>query len=848
MKRRALLVGLLFAAAPLISSIISAEGSGRDAVPGIPPTPKPTAMPAELSILYQNRPEYPRLGEPSSPVRGVVGDWWADLIIGQPDFSQITPNEVVGNKLFNPGGVYVDRSTIPNRVYVYDAGNSRVLGFSSMGTCAGGNNQGQACTSESDCPGSSCEIREDRTADVVLGQPSPNSSACNGDSAYQDYPEIPLPSEQTLCGMRAISVSILEAGSSATMATDSQGNLYLTDLYNNRVLRYDDPLATDGIADYVWGQSDFSGAECNQGADYGNPDDMSLCLAPVPGSGAIKAGVAVDEEGHLWVADNQNNRVLRFPFDSGLGRPSQKADLVLGQPDFESAGSGSGVDQMNSPASVRVDGEGIVYVADGVDGTAAHSRVLEFLPPLSNGMPGIVLIQSGLGETTGLELDAGDGLWVNDCDKGRLLRFVDGELQRTVNGISNGVYGGMGIDRDDNIMLTGWCPQEVLVYTAPDYAWTSTFVRADEFGSFNRLGPRGVTDPTGLEVAAGQLIVADNSRILYWNFPWNLANGEVADGVVGQPDFYTRPRWSPAFGRMRADNQSRLWVVKGNPNTKILAYQLPLSSGAEPIIEIVSPVPLQGGGTFAWSGSLQMAGLAIQPDCDCLWLSDSDHSRTFRINHVSTEQRAVDIVLGQLNVEGIHCNQGRDSDDGYEHPTSPSRDSLCHPGGLAFDGYGNLYVADHNLEVAGNWRLLEFDADTLPDSPSSAVFGIPASRVWGRNGSFTEPDCQWPDPMCGPWEPALNSDGLMVVGFNGYLGPRFPQVYADPLNDPLPSGEVNDFHSHAYSARFDQYDNLYILDHSRNRVLIYWHRLVTTYPVYLPLVTNDRNAASKPGL
>src|SRR3990172_7722091 len=60
-------------------------------------------------------------------VRGKIGDWRADVILGQPDFSQITPNEVVGNKLFNPRGAYVDRSVQPNRVYVYDSGNSRVL-------------------------------------------------------------------------------------------------------------------------------------------------------------------------------------------------------------------------------------------------------------------------------------------------------------------------------------------------------------------------------------------------------------------------------------------------------------------------------------------------------------------------------------------------------------------------------------------------------------------------------------------------------------------------------------------------------------------------------------------------
>ena len=31
--------------------------------------------------------------------RGIIGDEWADIVLGQPDFSQITPNEVVGNHI-----------------------------------------------------------------------------------------------------------------------------------------------------------------------------------------------------------------------------------------------------------------------------------------------------------------------------------------------------------------------------------------------------------------------------------------------------------------------------------------------------------------------------------------------------------------------------------------------------------------------------------------------------------------------------------------------------------------------------------------------------------------------------
>ena len=835
----ALLFTTIFITSAHSSTVKNYQYSSQPAAPA--PIPQPTHMPPGRQPVPQTQPQNQRMAAESlnSPARGVVGDGWADVILGQPDFSQVTPNQVTANKLFNPGGVFVDRSVVPNRVYVFDAGNSRILGFSHLGTAKGGAHNGQPCTSDSDYAGSTCVISGNLNADIVLGQSSFSSSACNGDGGFQTYPNRPLPSNTTICGILPDQISILEGGSMATMAADTQGDFYFPDVFNNRVLRFNDPFKTDNKADFVWGQTSFSEAGCNQGASYGAPTDTSLCLAPPPGYGNIKSGVTVDAQGNLWVADTQNNRVLRFPYNATTGSPKKAADLVLGQPNFTSAAAGSALNQMSSPASIRIDSHGTLYVADGVDGDGSNGRVLLFKAPFSNGMSASQVLQSGMGEPSGIELDPAGGLWVNDCDHQALLHFVNGILQQTVSDIPGGIWGGLGIDRDNKILLTGWSAEQVQIYTPPDYAWTATFLQANEVsygvGSFNQLGPRGINSPQGLEVAAGQLLVADGSRLLYWNIPWNLTSYQPADGVVGQPNFQTRPRWAPAFGRMRADNQGRLWVIKGDTYdagtpAQIIAYNLPLQNGAAPARSLVSPLPLKGGGSFSWTWSVINGGMAYQPSCDCLWLSDRNDNRVFRIRSISTTP-TVDIVLGQTSNAGIHCNQGRDSDDLYTAPVSPSRNSLCAPGALAFDGSGNLFLADNSLEFAGNLRMLEFDLKTLPDKPAAAVFGISASRVFGRNGSFTEPNCVAGDPMCGPWEPAFNSENQMVVGMNGYFGYPFPQIYQDPLNNPYPVAQLSDYFSHGYSARFDQFDNLYMIDEARSRVLIYKNQAVPVFPV-----------------
>lgn len=740
--------------------------------------------------------------------RGKAGDWWADVILGQRNFSEIVFNEVDGEHLFNPQGVWVDRSTQPNRLYVYDAGNNRVLGMLLTGECHAGPNKGKLCSLGSDCPHSYCDLKP--SANVVLGQPSFTTSTCNGDSGYQHYPDVPLANAGTLCGLREEQMSILEGGSGVTMATDPQGNLYVPDFFNNRVLRYNDPFTTDQLADYVWGQEDFAGIFCNRGAGYGQPSAKSLCLAPPPQSGELRAGVAVDSHGNLWVADAQNHRVLRFPQQPD-GIPAREADLVLGQPNFMTAEPGSALNQMNTPTSIQVTEEDTVYVADSL-----NHRVLVFIPPFQNGMWAHRTLPGDLQRPSGLALDPTGGLWVNDSDNQRFIHYVNEKPKEIISPTGN--EGGLGIDQNGFIFSAGWDTQAITRHLPPPFHNSSKIM----FGSpGNGLGNattgRSFYGGQGLEIAGHQLVYGDLGRLLFWNNVWSLRTNQPADGIIGAPNFETRAWDSPQFHRMRADRRGRLWVIRSSPlAVYLLAYRLPLTHQATPAVILTSPIQVLGGGQLHWSEGLALGGIDIQDECDCVWLTDRNYHRAFRIRDASTRP-VVDIVLGQINLEGKECNQGRGE-------SMPSASSLCYPGALAFDQAGNLYIADHNLEGEGNLRLLEWDAQTLPRTPQSVVFGIPATRVFARNGNFNQPYCLdiWANPLCAPWEPAFDSSGYTVIGLNGYHSLRFPLVYENLLSFPYPIAVLGDFHSMPVSARFDSLGNLYVADHNRSRILIYW--------------------------
>ena len=77
----------------------------------------------------------------------------------------------------------------------------------------------------------------------------------------------------------------------------------MADTSESRVLEFDKPLTTDTAADRVFGQADsLEAAQCN----FGNTN------APAAATLCSPTGVALDSAGDLLVADNANNRLLRF--------------------------------------------------------------------------------------------------------------------------------------------------------------------------------------------------------------------------------------------------------------------------------------------------------------------------------------------------------------------------------------------------------------------------------------------------------------------------------------------------------------------------------------------------------
>ena len=421
----------------------------------------------------------PGTGAPMPP--GSAGDAVPDQVLGQIDFTEINGNFVDGRGWYSVGEVALDRSVSPNRIYVLDAGNNRVLGWKSLNG-----------------------FLNHLPADLVVGQVNFNSYGCN-----QSLPLVEAgPTAQSLC-----------PGGDSSIAIDQHGNLLVADGNNSRVLEFSNPFAalqnsgqsSNFTASTVFGQDgSFTSPFCNLGTTS-SPTAGSLCLP---------SGLAFDSTGNLYVWDTVNFRVLEFqPDASGSFGSIPIATAVFGQNgSFTTRQCGDGTFGTPPPSATNLgcstsgtlatDPNSNLYIAD-----PDNNRVLEFTPvspgtfgnnPAANRVFGqggsgtnfagnaclVVASDTSLCNPAGVATDSSGNLYIADLGNSRVLEY-DESTQPPVNVTANRVFGQPSFNT-----VGGACTAELA--TADD------------------MCPAGVASDS-----TGHLYVADgpNSRILEFDSP-----------------------------------------------------------------------------------------------------------------------------------------------------------------------------------------------------------------------------------------------------------------------------------------------------------------------------------------
>jgi sugar lactone lactonase YvrE len=282
---------------------------------------------------------------------------------------------------------------------------------------------------------------------------------------------------------------------------DSDGNIWVSDQFNNRVLQYQKPITNGMAATVVLGQSGFT---------------TSVLFGANP-TGFAPNGIAFDKNGDLWVAD-EFNRVLEFtpPFSNDMA-----ASLVLGQPNFTTNVKGTTASGLFYPTELAFDASGDLWVVDN-----GNNRVLEYKPPFTSGQSASVVMgqpdftssaiattAAGMSAPYGVAFDPAGNIWVSDYHNSRILMFAppfsDGQEARLVLGqpdfTSSGGTGdsqvdvvypqGLAFDSDGNLYVADTAWSRVIVFEPP----FSTQMKASTVIGQPNFSTHGTgTTPSGL--------------------------------------------------------------------------------------------------------------------------------------------------------------------------------------------------------------------------------------------------------------------------------------------------------------------------------------------------------------
>jgi len=209
------------------------------------------------------------------------------------------------------------------------------------------------------------------------------------------------------------------------VAADAAGNLYIADMNNNRVRK----VSPGGIITTVAGN-----AAQRYSGDGGPATSASLFLPH---------GVAVDSSGNLYIADQYNNRIRKV---SAGGIITTVAGN--GAKAFSGDGGPAANASLAAPVGVAVDGSGNLYIADwGNNRLRKVSAAGTITTVAGNGIAGFSgdggpATSASLSWPEGVGVDAAGNLYIADSNNERIRKVSPSGTIGTVAG--NGTRGGSG--------------------------------------------------------------------------------------------------------------------------------------------------------------------------------------------------------------------------------------------------------------------------------------------------------------------------------------------------------------------------------------------------------------------
>jgi sugar lactone lactonase YvrE len=479
-------------------------------------------------------------------------------------------------------------------------------------------------------------------------------------------------------------------------AIDSQGTLWVADLFNHRILRFDNAAskANGANADGVLGQTTFttqtSGTSQNQLKSPYN--------------------VAVDPNGTLFVADGGNNRVLVFA----------NQQITFAQPADQQLGSGPMSMQATASSGLTVSISSVTPSICSVSGTSVTAKAVGTCTLRASQAGDGITYSTAASVFRSFEVTAGPQyLW---STFGQTATLVIGQSDFVTGTDSSGnnkfkKTQSVAVDPTTNkIFVVDRANSRVLRFaTFADLANGATaeavFGQPDFTSITASTSASGMNQPFGATVDnQGRLWVADtiNNRVLRFDNASSASSGATANAVLGQANFTSKSAAANANGMSQptdlvVSNNGTLWVVD-SVNNRVLKFSAAAqkSNGGNADVVLGQANFSDTSGSVSQSRMNRPYGITIDSN-NRLWVADFNNHRVLRFDNANSKTNGAnaDAVLGQANFTA--------------NTSGLSQSRMNSPYDIEIDSYGTAWISEYN-----NHRVLRFDYAHLKDNGANA--------------------------------------------------------------------------------------------------------------------------------
>lgn len=240
------------------------------------------------------------------------------------------------------------------------------------------------------------------------------------------------------------------------LAVDNNGRLIIVDGGNHRLVYIDNAkAAASGVAfSGFFGQNDVVTGTVNSGAGAASNKSFNFAVSSPSGifsctSTTFAGYLAISPTNQLFVSDPGNNRIMRFDNTSSIN-----ADVVFGQPNFPSVSAGTTVSTLRTPMGIALSGSAL-FVADMNNNRVIrydNATTLSTNQPSAAAVFGQTSFTTATGSRTSstfdipinVATDATGTVYINDSNNGRTVFVKSASTKNGGGGIAVAFDGVIG--------------------------------------------------------------------------------------------------------------------------------------------------------------------------------------------------------------------------------------------------------------------------------------------------------------------------------------------------------------------------------------------------------------------